>query len=157
MITSLRLIMAFFGNGSNPQIYGGNFINNGAGGTLNMFSDRHSNPQRGMPPRSSGIPISLNMSQAEIIQPSFKETITLNFRLSSHNSVLRKTDLIQIGCQEQIMVKSQILCFLFYIFTIMSKVLHLPADHTEVAKPQYNFPSNHHRWGLVVLLVHTCR
>ena len=43
VITLLRLIMAFFAGGSNPMIYGGNFINNSGGGTLNMNDwSRHS-------------------------------------------------------------------------------------------------------------------
>ena len=50
-----------------------------------------------------------------------------------------------IGCQDPIKVK-----------------FHLPVGHSEVAnsKRQFNFPSKphfHNRWGLAVLLVHTCQ
>lgn len=53
-----------------------------------------------IPPRSAGMPTSLNMSQAENIQPSLQtieKEITLHRSLNAHDSVLHKSLLMVVA------------------------------------------------------------
>ena len=85
---------SFFSDCEGLSIYGGNF--NEIGGDLTI-NNNYSQYDREMPSMPSGMPISLNMIQAENIQLSFQaiEKIELDFRLlKARHSALHKIPLL---------------------------------------------------------------